>query len=64
MVQWVRICPPVQGTQVQSLVWEDSTCHRAAKPKSYNTEAHAPTAHALQQGCRCNEKPVEAHTQQ
>ena len=36
VAQWIRICLPVQGTQVQSLVWEDSTCHRATKPKSYN----------------------------
>ena len=25
VVQWLRICLPVQGTQVQSLVQEDST---------------------------------------
>ena len=23
MVRWIRICLPVQETQVQSLVWED-----------------------------------------
>ena len=32
VVQWLRICLPVQGTQVRSLVWEDSTCLRAIKP--------------------------------
>ena len=32
MVQWLRIHPPTQGTQVQSLVLEVSTCHRATKP--------------------------------
>ena len=32
VVQWLRTCWPVQGTQVQSLVWEDSTCHKATKP--------------------------------
>ena len=26
VVQWLRICLPMQGTRVQSLVWEDSTC--------------------------------------
>ena len=30
--QWIRVCLPVQGTWVRSLVWEDSTCHRATKP--------------------------------
>ena len=38
MVQWFRICLPVQGTWVQSLVWEDPTCHRATKPA-----CHEPT---------------------
>ena len=32
VVQWIRIHPPVQETQVRSLVWEDSTCHGATKP--------------------------------
>ena len=31
MVQWLRICLPMLGTQVQALVWEDSTCCGAAK---------------------------------
>ena len=26
MVQWLRICLAMQGTRVQSLVWEDFTC--------------------------------------
>ena len=32
VVQWLRIHLPVQGTQIQSLVWKDPTCHRATKP--------------------------------
>ena len=36
VVQWLRVRLPVQGTQVQSLVREDSTCHRATKPVSHN----------------------------
>ena len=32
VVQWLRICLAVQGTWVQSLVWEDSTCQKATKP--------------------------------
>ena len=31
VAQWIRIHLPMQGTQVRSLVWEDSTCHRATK---------------------------------
>ena len=30
--QWLRICLLMQGTQVQSLVWEDST----AKPVNHS----------------------------
>ena len=36
VVQWLRICLPMQGTQVQALVWEDPTCCRAAKPMHHN----------------------------
>ena len=35
-VQWIRIHLPVQGTQVQSLLWEDSTGRRAPKPLGHN----------------------------
>ena len=31
MAQWVRIHLPMQGTWVGSLVWEGSTCRRAAE---------------------------------
>ena len=36
VVQWTRICLPMQGTWVWSLVWEDSTCLRATKPMCHN----------------------------
>ena len=32
VVQWLRICLPMQGTWVQSLVLEDPTCRGATKP--------------------------------
>ena len=32
VVQWLRICLPMQGTRVRALVWEDPTCHGATKP--------------------------------
>ena len=78
MAQWIRICLPVQGTQVQSLVWEDSTCHRATKPKSYNHRspcacspcATTREATAVRRLCTatkrspCSLEPEKAHTQQ
>ena len=36
VVQWLRICLPMQGTGVQALVREDPTCHRATKPGHHN----------------------------
>ena len=36
VVQWLRICLPVQRTWVRALVWEDPTCHRATKPVRHN----------------------------
>ena len=41
VVQWLRMCLPMQGTQVPSLVQEDSTCHKATKPMHHNYRAHA-----------------------
>ena len=32
VVQWLRIFLPMLGTWIQSLVWEDPTCHRATQP--------------------------------
>ena len=37
VVQWLRICPTMQGTQVRSLVQEDHTCHGATKPVHHNS---------------------------
>ena len=36
VAQWLRICLPMQGTRVQSLVGEDPTCRRATKPMHHN----------------------------
>ena len=36
VVQWLRVCLPVQGTWVRPLVWEDPTCLRATGPVSHN----------------------------
>ena len=36
VAQWQRICLPMQGTWVRSLVQEDPTCHGATKPMRHN----------------------------
>ena len=66
VAQWLRICLPMQGTRVRSLVWEDPTCRGATgplhhnywacalEPMSHNYWAHMPRAHSPQQ-----EKPPE-----
>ena len=36
VAQWIKNPPAMQGTQVQSLGLEDSTCHRATKPMHRN----------------------------
>ena len=54
VVQRLRIHLPMQGMQVQSLVQEDSPCHRATKlvslqqlsPHTTATEIRAPRAYA------------------
>ena len=36
VVQWLRVCLPMQGTRVRALVWEDPTCRGATAPVSHN----------------------------
>ena len=47
VVQWLRICLPVQGTRVQALVQEDPTCCGTTKPLCHNYWACAlePVSH-------------------
>ena len=40
VIQWIRIHLPVEGTRVQSLDQEDSTCLGATKPMCHNYWAH------------------------
>ena len=49
VVQWLRICLPMQGTRVRALVWEDPTCRGATRPMSHNYWACASGACAPQQ---------------
>ena len=51
VVQWLRIRLPMQGTQVESLVWEDSTCHRATKPVCHDYRACAPQQEKMLLSC-------------
>ena len=37
VVQWIRICLPMQGTRLRSLVQEDSICHRATNPVCHSS---------------------------
>ena len=49
LMQWIRICLPMQGTWVWSLVREYSTCHGASKPMCHNYRAClCSRAHELQ----------------
>lgn len=41
VIQQLRICLPMQGTQVQSRVWEDPPRCEAAKLLATATKAHA-----------------------
>ena len=41
VAQWLRICLPVQGTRVRSLVQEDPKCRRATKSVRHNYWAYA-----------------------
>ena len=59
MVQWLRICLPVQRTQVQSLVWEDPTYHGATEPVSHHLLKHAhPEPMLHKERSHHNEKPT------
>ena len=56
-VQWIRIRLPMQGTWVQSLVWEDSTCLGAMKPVNHNYWTCALEPGSLNERSHRNEKP-------
>ena len=47
-VQWLRIHLPMQGIQVRSLVWEDSTCCRTMNALAAPEFEH-PRVRGLQQ---------------
>ena len=41
VVRWLRIHLPMQGTRIQPLVWEDSTCYMVSKPKLLSQHSRA-----------------------
>ena len=52
VLQWLRICLPMQGTQVQPLVWEDATgplspCSTTAEPVLQSPSSTAREATAM-----------------
>ena len=49
VLQWLRIYLLMQGTRLQSLVWEDRTCQGTPKPVCHNSLAHVPWAYPPQQ---------------
>ena len=49
VVQWIRIHLLIQGTQVWSLVWEESMCRGATKPVHQDFWTCVPRARAPQQ---------------
>ena len=58
VVQWLRICLPMQGTRVRALVWEDPTCRGATRPVSHSYWACASGACAPKQERPHNERPA------
>ena len=62
MVQWLRTHLPMEGTQVQSLVREDLTCHRATEPVYHNSRSLRILEPVLQNKRSLhNEKPAHCH---
>ena len=70
LVQWLRICLPIQGTWVPSLVWEDPTGHRTTKSVCPNYWACALEPGLCRKRSHCKEnshtatreKPLQAAT--
>ena len=58
MVQWLRICLPMQETQVPHLVQEDSTCCRAIKPVHNLLKSACPEPKLCNKRSHLNEKPT------
>ena len=64
MAQWLRICLPMQGKWVQSLVQEDPTCHGATKSMCHNSWGHVVEPMLCDKRSHHNEKPVHHYKEQ
>ena len=58
MAHWLRICLPMQGTQVQCLLVEDPTCCRATKTVHQNHRAYTLEPMLLNKRSHGNERPM------
>ena len=61
VIQWLRICLPVQRIWVWSLVWEDPMCCRTAGPRCLSYWSPCSSTHALQKRSHRNEMPMHCH---
>ena len=57
VVQWLRIYLPTQETELQSLVQEEPTCHKATKPASHNYRAYILESMPCNKRTHCSETP-------
>ena len=57
VVQWMRLCLPMQGTQVWSLVPEDPSCRRAAKPVHHHYQSPCTSGRCSATRSPCSVKP-------
>ena len=62
VVQWLRICLPMQKTWVWSLLWKDSTCWRATEPVHTTTdlELQSPCS-ATREAATTRSSPCSSH---
>ena len=63
MVQWIRICLPMQGTRVPSLVQENPACVEQLSPVGHN-HSLSPTEQQEMPTHRKEEEPLPAATAQ
>ena len=58
VVQWLRVCLPMWGTWVWSLIQEDSSCFSTTKPTCHSYWANALDPVLCSKRSHCNEKPA------
>ena len=63
VVQWLRICLPLRGTWIESLVWEDSTCCWAAEFMRHNYWSPGTLESTRGNKRNCNSEKPAQHSQ-